>query len=119
MPLSDVWLDISSYIKVYTSINFDEVPSSPGVYAWYYPIKLPSKNIEDLGVELSSILNYDSELKSEKIKKGNIKFNWTDIEVRISEEQKYKLAISLNASNNNVRDELIPINKKWPTGQFL
>ena len=90
MPLSDVWLDISSYIKVYTSVNFDEVPSSPGVYAWYYPIKLPSKNIEDLGFELSSILNYDSKLKSEKNSKANIEFNWKDIEVRVSEDHKYK-----------------------------
>ena len=31
----------------------------------------------------------------------------------IEEEVPYKLAISLNAVNDKVRDELIPINKKW------
>jgi len=31
----------------------------------------------------------------------------------IEEEHKYKLAISLNASNNKVRSEIMPINNKW------
>ena len=86
MALSDVWNDISSYIRVYTARNFDEVPSSPGIYAWYYPIKLPSSNIEDLSIELSSVLNYDSKLKTNKDNNGNIEFNWKNIEVNLKEK---------------------------------
>ena len=37
----------------------------------------------------------------------------------ITEKQKYKLAISLNASNNKIRNQLIPINKKWPIEDIL
>ena len=37
----------------------------------------------------------------------------------IQEKHKFKLAISLNASNNKVRDQLIPINKKWPLEKIL
>ena len=37
----------------------------------------------------------------------------------ILEKHKYKLAISLNASNNSDRDKLIPINKKWPIEDIL
>jgi len=86
VALSDVWGDISSYIQVYTARNFDDVPSSPGIYAWYYPIKLPSSNIEDLSLELSSVLNYDSKLKSDKDRMGNIEFNWKNIEVNLKEK---------------------------------
>ena len=32
----------------------------------------------------------------------------------IKEKRRYKLAISLNASNDKVRSEIMPINKKWP-----
>ena len=35
------------------------------------------------------------------------------IKTYIKEEHKYKLAISLNASNNKVRSEIMPINNKW------
>lgn len=85
MPINDVWRDISKYINIYTSRNFDDVPSKPGVYAWFYPIELPSMNIGDLAVELSSILNYDSKLKDEPCNKKVIPFNWKDTEVRIKE----------------------------------
>jgi len=91
LALSDVWRDISSYIKVYTDKNFDDVPSSPGIYAWYYPIKLPSTmKIDDLAEELSSILNYDSKLKGKQKKSGEIEFNWKKIEVNLKEKNKNK-----------------------------
>jgi len=90
VALSDVWRDISSYIKVFTATNFDDVPSSPGIYAWYYPIKLPSNNIEDLGLELSSVLNYDSKLQKDKDNLGNINFNWKKIEVNLKEKHNEK-----------------------------
>ena len=87
MALSDVWRDISSYIKIYTGTNFDDVPISPGIYAWYYPIKMPtSMKIDDLAEELSSILNYDSELKREQEKSGEIEFNWKKVEVNLIEK---------------------------------
>ena len=41
------------------------------------------------------------------------------IEKFIKDKHKYKLAISLNASNNRIRDKLVPINKKWPIEDIL
>jgi len=41
------------------------------------------------------------------------------IDKYISEKHKFKLAISLNASNNDSRNQLIPINKKWPIEKLL
>ena len=37
----------------------------------------------------------------------------------IEEKVPYKLAVSLNATTNEVRDELIPINKKWDIDSLL
>jgi len=86
MPLSDVWTDITQYIDVYTSRTFENVPTCPGVYAWFYPIMLPSMDIEDLGIELTSILNYDSTLEGEQKNEAEIQFNWKHLKVGISEE---------------------------------
>jgi len=41
------------------------------------------------------------------------------IDLFIKEKHKYKLAISLNASNDKLRDKLIPINKKWNITSIL
>ena len=37
----------------------------------------------------------------------------------IKEKHKYKLAISLNASKNSTRSEIMPINKKWPIEELI
>jgi len=105
MANSDVWRDINSYIKVYTSVNFSEVPSSPGIYAWFYPITPPTKNIEDLEVELSSILNYDSKLEGEKKNKGNIEFNWKNLEVTVSEESKKTIKTTTKNQWNILKED--------------
>ena len=37
----------------------------------------------------------------------------------INDRKKYNLAISLNASNDKVRDKIMPINKKWPINDLV
>jgi hypothetical protein len=103
MAINDVWRDISKYINVYTSKNFDEVPEVPGVYAWFYPIELPSKDIGDLSLELTSILNYDSGVKDSVSGSADIAFNWKTTKVKISEESNVKL----KSSSKQTWDKLI------------
>ena len=37
----------------------------------------------------------------------------------IKEKRRYKLAISLNATNDRVRNKIMPINKKWPIAELI
>jgi len=37
----------------------------------------------------------------------------------ISEKRRYKLAISLNAADDRVRNDIMPINKKWPIAELV
>ncbi len=92
MLISDVWRDVSRYISVYTSRNFDDIPPVPGVYAWFYPIELPSKDINDLAIELTSILNYDSKLQGAVSSEAHIDFNWKKTKVCVSEESTVSLS---------------------------
>ena len=77
-------------------------------------------------------LNYANVIKACKIINDLSGFNLSSKRITIStsgilpimkqfilEKHKYKLAISLNASNNSDRDKLIPINKKWPIEDIL
>ena len=71
-------------------------------------------------------LNYSNVIKSAKILNNQKGFNISVNKITIStvgivskikkfiqDEERFGLAISLNASNDNVRDIIMPINKKW------
>ena len=71
-------------------------------------------------------LNYSNVIKSAKILNNQKGFNISVNKITIStvgivskikkfiqDEERFGLAISLNASNDNVRDVIMPINKKW------
>tara|TARA_B100000029_G_C17593360_1_gene963251 strand:+ start:2549 stop:3574 length:1026 start_codon:yes stop_codon:yes gene_type:complete len=77
-------------------------------------------------------LNYDNVIKACKIINNPNGFNISSKKITIStsgilpkikkyiiENHKFKLAISLNASNNSTRNQLIPINKKWPIEKII
>lgn len=103
MAISDVWRDVSEYINIYTSRNFDEVPNVAGVYAWFYPIKLPSEDIVDLSTELSSILDYDSKNMDRVKGSAEIEFNWKKTRVSLVEESN----VNLKKSSTSRWDEII------------
>lgn len=88
-------------------------------------VDVPITNVVFMGMG-EPFLNYDRVIKSADIFHNPRGFNLGKHRITIStagilpkikqfidEEQKYKLAISLNASNNSTRDKIMPINKKW------
>ncbi len=93
--------------------------------------KIPITNIVFMGMG-EPFLNYDNVISACNIFNDPSGFNLSSrritistsgilpkIEKYINEKIKYKLAISLNASNNKTRNNLIPINKKWPIENIL
>ena len=77
-------------------------------------------------------LNYNNVIKACRIINNPQGFNISSKKITIStsgilpkidryikENHKFKLAISLNASNNQARNKLIPINKKWPIEKII
>lgn len=88
-------------------------------------INKPITNIVFMGMG-EPFLNYNNLIRSCEILTNHNAFNLSSkritistsgilpkIDLYIKENHKYKLAISLNASNNDFRDKIMPINKKW------
>ena len=88
-------------------------------------VREPITNIVFMGMG-EPFLNYKNVIKSCEILCDHNAFNLgakritistsgilPKIDLYIKEKHKYKLAISLNASNDKVRDSIMPINKKW------
>ena len=94
-------------------------------------IRIPITNIVFMGMG-EPFLNYSNVIKSCEILCDTKGFNFgakritistagilPKIDLFIKEEHKYKLAISLNASNNDVRSKIMPINKKWSIEKLI
>jgi len=94
-------------------------------------IKTSVTNIVFMGMG-EPFLNYNNVIKSCKILCNYKGFNLSSkritistagilpkIDLFIKEKHRYKIAISLNASNNNTRDKIMPINKKWPLEKLV
>ena len=94
-------------------------------------INQPITNIVFMGMG-EPFLNYKNVIKSCDILCNHNAFNLgakritistsgilPKIDLYIKEKHKYKLAISLNASNDKTRDSIMPINKKWNLEQII
>jgi hypothetical protein len=63
MALDDVWMRIGSEVGFYYRGNFEDVPCDPGVYAWFYPLRLLSRQehaIDELVNQMQTLLSYDA-----------------------------------------------------------
>tara|TARA_Y100001936_G_scaffold28445_1_gene26692 strand:+ start:5879 stop:6904 length:1026 start_codon:yes stop_codon:yes gene_type:complete len=94
-------------------------------------IKQPITNIVFMGMG-EPFLNYNNVIKAAKLMNDQDGLNFAAHRITIStagilpkinqfidEKLKFNIAISLNASNNATRDELMPINKKWPISDLI
>ena len=93
--------------------------------------EIPITNIVFMGMG-EPFLNYRNVIESCKIFTNHKAFNLgtkritistagilPQIDLFIKEKHKYKLAISLNAPNNSIRDKIMPLNKKWNINKLI
>ena len=93
--------------------------------------KKPINNVVYMGMG-EPFLNYDNVIVSANILNNKKGFNISTQKITIStvgiipkikkfidDQVPYKLAISLNASNDRVRNNIMPINKKWPISDLI
>ena len=94
-------------------------------------ISQPITNIVFMGMG-EPFLNYKNVIKSADIMNDSLGLNFGSNRITIStagilpkinqfinDKIKYNLAISLNASNDKVRNAIMPINKKWPIADLI
>ena len=69
MRLNDVWLNVNKEIGFYTKETFERIPDGPGVYAWFYPLRITTEDPYQFIREVNLILNYDSNVNGKPSKK--------------------------------------------------
>jgi len=83
MSLDNVWLNVDKEIGFFTKATFYSVPSSPGVYAWFYPLRVISTDPYEFLSQVSSILNYDATINDKPKRSTFLDFTWHTIDLNI------------------------------------
>jgi hypothetical protein len=60
MSLNDVWRNLNDELGIYWKGRFDRVPAGPGVYAWFYPLRISSLSIEDFLSDVAAVFSFDA-----------------------------------------------------------
>lgn len=59
MPLDDVWRTFQTSVGIFWKGRFDEVPPFPGVYAWFYPLRITSYVLDEFLDEVRKVHLFD------------------------------------------------------------
>lgn len=79
MVLNDIWRTIGDEVGFFYEANFDEVPSSPGIYAWFYPLRILSRSEDELARFVSNVqalLNYDAVDRAAPSREAELPMSW-------------------------------------------
>lgn len=89
MATNDVLNSISEHVAIFWSRTFDEVPESPGVYAWYYPLRIHSLSIDDLIAEINSVFYFDGAINGPLGGSAHIDLCWRRLGVDVNESPRH------------------------------
>ncbi|SMN00673.1 hypothetical protein SPONL_1508 [uncultured Candidatus Thioglobus sp.] len=90
MSVDDVWRRIDNHMGVFVKGNYDQVPDGKGVYAWFYPLRVTTKKLDDVIEEFSKVAHYDAISKSIPKSSSVVEFNWSNSRISIKHSIKLK-----------------------------
>jgi len=87
MALNDIWHNLGNEVSFFTSETFENVPTSPGVYAWFYPLRIVTKDLDEFLKEITTVLsfdavNYDEESGECAPVVEKFPFSWKSVELK-------------------------------------
>jgi hypothetical protein len=78
MSLNDELLSLDKKIKYYTLETFQNIPAEPGVYAWFYPLRLQGTDLARLIEEVNFVFNFCHENSESLNSSVNFRMGWRD-----------------------------------------
>lgn len=82
--LDNVWRKAQDEFGFYTVDRFSQVPTGPGVYAWFYPLKLSSKDLETFVNQVDGVLRFERSAKNERNFTGILNSDWYKFQVSLT-----------------------------------
>jgi hypothetical protein len=88
MGLNDVWQDIGREIHVFTDQSFEEVPIEPGIYAWFYPLRIQTYDLAEFIREINSVQCFDASVPGKPKHASFADFAWDRVHIQIEKQAK-------------------------------
>jgi hypothetical protein len=87
----DLYAVLHENNNCFTKKNKDNIPTTSGVYGWFYPLKLPPKNsiqhdLKKFIKEMQLVYNYDAMCEGVPVKELTSKLNWENVKIKIELE---------------------------------
>jgi hypothetical protein len=86
MSLNDIWRNVSSEIGFFTKETFDDVPVYPGIYAWFFPLRITTQDVDEFLRQVSTIFNYDSQVEGKPLANTNFQLGWNQLSQTLTVE---------------------------------
>lgn len=103
--LDKIWQNVNKEIEFFTK-PFDQVPRAPGIYAWFFPLRITTKNINDFIKQVNIVFNYDVITKSMPHRNHIFNFPWQTIPLKLEIRYKYEIKHEfVKRWNELVKDE--------------
>lgn len=88
MRLNDIWRNVNQEIGFYVRGTFDKVPRLPGIYAWFYPLRVTTKDPFAFINEVNTILNYDAFVEDKPYINTSNELSWERFLINFKREYK-------------------------------
>ena len=88
LRLNDIWRKVDTEVLFFTEETFQNVPKYPGVYAWFYPLRIVTKDLNEFIKEVEIMLDYDWKTKGIPERETNIEFSWERINQKTEVQRK-------------------------------
>lgn len=83
MSLNDVWRNINQEIGIFWKGRWDDVPAGPGVYAWFYPLRISTYDLSAFLDDVSRVLSFDARSKGTAEQAVRARFTWEDVAMQL------------------------------------
>ena len=83
MPLNDVWKTFSKAIGIYFKATFENVPPAPGAYAWFYPLRVTTHDLQAFLDEVRLVHLYDARTKGKPQYEAAGRLGWSEVNVSV------------------------------------
>lgn len=84
MRLSDVWRNLSEEISVFWKDTFKAVPPVPGVYAWFYPLRVKSKDLAAVIEDFDRAFRFDALSMGKPTREVDVSFGWSRLDMQLA-----------------------------------
>jgi hypothetical protein len=84
MSLNDVWRNLSEEIGIFWKGRWDNVPSGPGVYGWFYPLRISTHDLNAFLDDIAKVLSFDARYNGVAACELRARLTWEDIKVGLS-----------------------------------